>query len=179
MTEGHWDLIGQRKAGLRFLAAGGRERKLGSETKGFSCCFFRSPPLFLSSALFLAFSEEALMRIPLIIWGLTGTQTTLHLIPPSPPLGQQEALHSTRAHQHWADHYVCVCATISRLRTEVGIHLTMNCFRASSSMFCGKWGIGMCSFATVCPINKVCFESLKVRRDFCHKRYFDTSPECI
>lgn len=55
-----------------------------------------SPP-FLSSTLSLALSEGALMRIPLISWGLTGTQTTLHLIPPSPPLGQQEAPRSTAA----------------------------------------------------------------------------------
>lgn len=71
--------------------------------------FSLSPPFSLPHSFSLALSEGALMRIPLISWGLTGTQTTLHLIPPSPPLGQQEAPRSTTAHQHWTDHYACVC----------------------------------------------------------------------
>lgn len=60
--------------------------------------------------LYLALLEEALMRISLISWGLTGTQTTLHLIPPSQPLGQQEAPNSTAEHQRWTLLHVCVWA---------------------------------------------------------------------
>lgn len=63
----------------------------------FSHSFFSSVFLPVSLLHSLPLSQGALMRIPLISWGLTGTQTTLHLIPPSPPLGQQEASHSTAA----------------------------------------------------------------------------------
>lgn len=109
MTQGPGILLAGGDAGLWSLAGGERRAETrGAKLRGFSSFPQVSLPLFspsavLSCTLFLALSEEALMRIPLIRWGLTGTQTTLHLIPPFTATG------ATRGPtQHWAQHRVGV-----------------------------------------------------------------------
>lgn len=110
MTEGPEISLAGRDAVLRSLAGGRVASRIPrSETKGFlQVGFFFPSSVFHHSMLYLTLLKEALMRISLISWGLTGTQTTLHLIPPSPPLGQQEAPNGTAEHQRPTRLHACV-----------------------------------------------------------------------